>query len=85
MNTDSLHDNTPIANLCHNIQTLTEPYDNNMNFIFRAIHCPAGPPDQAGARVLATVTSPSLTSPPPPQVTAVSTANTPLEALGESQ
>ena len=30
MNTDSLHDNTPIANLFHNIQTLTEPYDNNM-------------------------------------------------------
>lgn len=31
MNTDSLHDNTPIANLFHNIQTLTEPYDDNMN------------------------------------------------------
>ena len=84
MNTDSLHDNTPIANLFHNIQTLTEPYDNNMNSIFRARHCPRGPPGLAGARGLATVTSPSLTSLPPPQVTAVSTANTPPGARGES-
>ena len=84
MNTDSLHDNTPIANLFHNIQTLAESYDDNKNSIFRATHCPRGPPGQAGARGLATVTSPSLTSPPPPQDTAVSTANTPPEARGES-
>ena len=86
MNTDSLHDNTPIANLCHNIQTLTEPYDdNNMNSsIFRATHCPRGPLGQAGAQGLATVTSPSLTCPPPPQATAVSTVNTPPEARGKS-
>ena len=80
MNTDSLHDNTPIANLFHNIQTLTEPYDNNINSIFRAW----GPLGQAGAQGLATVTSHSLTSPPPPQATAASTANTPQGARGKS-